>query len=846
MEMLVGAIEKMEPSASELVELLRLDVSRRTTDRHKAALGQFLTPLPIARQMAAMFLAEKDVVRILDPGAGAGALFTACVAELANRENPPTRIEVDAFEIDPELSTLIDGAFHACHEECRANEIEFGGRLHVEDYLEAAVDALSRGLLSQDEARQFDCAVLNPPYFKIPSGSPARRLVERLSVPTSNMYTAFVAATVQWLAPGGEIVAITPRSFCNGSYFRPFREFFVSRMSLRRLHVFESRGVAFSDDAVLQENIIFHAVKDPAPPASVEISLSEGPDDAICSHHRVPFERVVRPRDPEKFIHILPDELSEKLTESFASFTSTLADLGLTVSTGRVVDFRARDHLHAQPAPGDAPLIYPLHMSEGGVRWPQSTSKKPNAIIDSTETEELLVPHGDYVLVKRFSSKEEKRRIVAAHFDSRLFSHPRIGIENHINYVHRNGHGIEPEIARGLTAYLNSTLVDCIFRQFSGHTQVNATDLRSLRYPSSDQLRAVARQLSGPWPSQDGLDELIQRLIAEDDLTGNPEYLLTMKRIQEALDVLRSLGFPRAQLNDRSALTLLALLDLRPRTPWSKANNPLRGITPMMDFFASHYGKKYAPNSRETVRRQTVHQFLEAGLIVANPDQPDRPTNSGNNVYRIEESALTLLQAYGSRAWNKQLKAYLDARETLKERYAQEREMARIPIVVGANQSITLSPGGQNVLVKHVIEDFAPRFTPGGKLIYLGDTDSKWAHFDEVGLRELGVTIEAHGKMPDVIIHHMAKDWLVLVEAVTSHGPVDPKRHAELKRLFHAARIGLVFVTAFLDRKGLLNYLGDISWETEVWVAESPGHLIHFNGERFLGPYPTKAPLVTK
>ena len=311
----------------------------------------------------------------------------------------------------------------------------------------------------------------------------------------------------------------------------------------------------------------------------------------------------------------------------------------------------------------------------------------------------------------------------------------------------------------------------------------------------------------------------------------------TTRKTEEALAVLDALGLPRQQLNERSALTLLSLLGLKPNDTWDKAADPLMGITPMMEFFAEHYAKKYAPNTRETVRRQTVHQFIQAALIVPNPDKPSRPTNSPKAVYQIEPAALKLLRAFGKFGWKIQLKKYQLTVETLKKRYARERDTRRIPIKLAPGQKIKLSAGGQNVLVKKIIEDFCQFFTPGGQIIYVGDTQTKWAYFDTDALRALGVEIEEHGKMPDVVVHHVEKDWLVLIEAVTSHGPVNPKRRLELKKLFAGSKIGLVFVTAFLERRAMIKYLNDISWETEAWFAESPTHLLHFNGKRFLGPY---------
>lgn len=309
------------------------------------------------------------------------------------------------------------------------------------------------------------------------------------------------------------------------------------------------------------------------------------------------------------------------------------------------------------------------------------------------------------------------------------------------------------------------------------------------------------------------------------------------KRVGEALEVLGLLGLPAEQLNDRSALALLALLDLNPARGWDEAQAPLIGITPMMEFAERHYGTRYAPNTRETFRRFTIHQFEQAGVVVANPDKPDRPTNSPKFVYQIEPATLELLRQFGKPAWTGALQAYLATRGTLVQRYAQEREMRRISLQLAPGMTVALSPGGQNVLVRLVIEEFCPRFIPGGMPIYVGDTADKWAHFDANYLAGLGVVVESHGPMPDVVVHYTTKNWLVLIEAVTSHGPVNPKRLAELQELFAGSTAGLVFVSAFLDRPTLNRFLAEIAWGTEVWVADSPDHLIHFNGERFLGPH---------
>ena len=305
----------------------------------------------------------------------------------------------------------------------------------------------------------------------------------------------------------------------------------------------------------------------------------------------------------------------------------------------------------------------------------------------------------------------------------------------------------------------------------------------------------------------------------------------------DALQILGELGMPPAQRNDRSALCLLALLNLKKKVSWARAENPLIGITPMMEFARDHYEKLYAPNSRETFRRQTIHQMVAAGIALYNPDNPARPVNSPKAVYQIEPDTLTLLRSFGTAAWNKNLEKYLKTRQTLMARYAKEREMKKLPVKLATGETIRISPGDHSELIKAIIEEFAPRYVPDGVLIYAGDTGEKWGYFDKDLLTKLGVVVDGHGKMPDVVLFYPERNWLLLVESVTSHGPVDGKRHEELARLFANSEAGLVYVTAFPSRAVMSRYLGEIAWETEVWCADAPSHLIHFNGERFLGPY---------
>ncbi|MCD6308405.1 MAG: restriction endonuclease [Candidatus Latescibacteria bacterium] len=309
------------------------------------------------------------------------------------------------------------------------------------------------------------------------------------------------------------------------------------------------------------------------------------------------------------------------------------------------------------------------------------------------------------------------------------------------------------------------------------------------------------------------------------------------EKIEQALEILKSIGLPKQQHNDRSALTLLALLGLKPNENWADARAPLLGITPIMDFIRNHYEKEYAPNTRETIRRQTMHQFVDAGIAVPNPDRPNRPVNSPKWCYQIAPDALEFIRSFNTKLWDENLSAYLKGRATLAEQYAKERDMQMIPLKINRDIKLALTPGKHSKLIKDIITKFGPLYAPGAEVLYVGDTGFKMGHFDKDVLESLGLTFDSHGKFPDVVLYLREKNWLLLIESVTSHGPVDAKRHSELASLFAESTACIVYVTAFPDRQTMAKYLGDISWETEVWVADAATHLIHFNGERFLGPY---------
>jgi adenine-specific DNA-methyltransferase len=489
---------------------VRSSFNLATSRSDRSEIGQFLTPVATARFMSSMFESGPQEVRILDPGAGAGVLFATCVETLIAQENHPISIKVVAYETDSTIMPYLEDTLKRCQSLCLRNGIKFQGTINCEDFVSAAI-AETRESLFVVPGERFTHVILNPPYKKINSRTAVSRMLYSSAIEVANLYAAFVWLSMLLLEPGGQMVAITPRSFCNGPYFRKFRVSFLRMMSMKLVHVFESRMKAFVEDNVLQENIIYHAFRGLQKPKSITISTSDGLDFHKACTISVPYDRVVYPSDRDMFIHLDVDSIDADPVERMKCFSSSLNQLGLSVSTGRVVDFRARKYLRQFPQLDTAPLIYPCHFANGLINWPVESGKKHNAIALSAETSDFLVEAGFYVLTKRFSSKEQKRRVMTAVYDPTRINAHLVGFENHLNYFHKQGKGMPEDLAKGLALYLNSTVVDQYFRLFSGHTQVNATDLRKMPYPSHGQLVRLGAYVGDTMPNQEAIDSIIEK-----------------------------------------------------------------------------------------------------------------------------------------------------------------------------------------------------------------------------------------------------------------------------------------------------------------------------------------------
>lgn len=468
---------------------------------HKSQLGQFMTVPSIARFMANLFDSPfPEVARLLDAGAGKGALTTAFIQRWKSQAGNGALV-AHAYETDDGMIAELRPALATA-----AGTSAIEATVYEGDFIERAA-----AMIRLERGPRYTHAILNPPYKKISSASAHRALLRAVNLETVNLYSGFVGLAVELLEQGGEIVAIIPRSFCNGPYYQPFRRYITERAAIRQIHLFDARNQAFKDDGVLQENIIIHLERG-ADQGDVIVSTSrDGSFDDLeaRTHH---FDRIVLSGDADQFIHIPTSDDDEELLQTSA-FCHPLKEIAVSVSTGPVVDFRMREDLRADPEPGTVPLLYPGHFNGDTLEWPRPGFKKPNAIRYNQGTHKWLYPSGFYTVVRRFSSKEERRRIVASVVDPAKLSGKMIGFENHLNVFHENRGPLSEDLARGLAVYLNSTPVDQYFRRFNGHTQVNATDLKNMRYPSREKLIELGTWAKGKGAlSQEAIDEKVSKI----------------------------------------------------------------------------------------------------------------------------------------------------------------------------------------------------------------------------------------------------------------------------------------------------------------------------------------------
>jgi adenine-specific DNA-methyltransferase len=481
------------------VELQRTYERLTSVDNRKKK-GQFFTPLEVCQFMASLFSPRATAkLRFLDPGAGIGSL-TAAVCDRFLHLKPAQHLEFHLFENDPDVRPFLEKTIKHCAETLIEHGHSMTYKIHVKDFIldEAATVFGPPSLFNDSSALgQFDGVITNPPYFKVGKASPYARVMEDVVHGQPNIYAFFLAASAQMLRPGGELVAITPRSFCNGLYFRGFRHWFFEKMSLDHIHLFESRTETFRD--VLQESLITASHRLGKPSADIRVSTSYGRNIHNAKSMTVPSAVVIDDSCGHANIRIPASLEDQAISDVAETWPLRFTDGGLRISTGPVVMFRATQFLLPQlNGVNSAPLISVFNVKRFRTDWPLFHKKHPAAFKVCTDSQRLLLPMQNYLLLRRFSAKEERRRLTASCLIASEFSTaPFVALENHLNYVYHAERELTPDEVYGLAALFNSALLDRYFRTISGNTQVNATEIRSMKFPALSVIAAMGRKVRG-------------------------------------------------------------------------------------------------------------------------------------------------------------------------------------------------------------------------------------------------------------------------------------------------------------------------------------------------------------
>ena len=840
---------------SALAVRLGEEYARHTTPSHKKELGQFFTPSRIGEYLAGWITPPTTpTVRVLDPGFGTGVLSCCLLEHLVAVAPAVRRIELAAYDLDERLLPAAQQVLSYLGKWLAASGIELAAQLHPADFILAHAPVWQFPLAAP---ATYDIAIANPPYFKLGQAD-ARNVLAGSDFAQPNIYALFAVLAAKLVRPGGELLFLVPRSFSSGPYFARFRRFAHQHWRWERFHLFHSRRSAFKKDAVLQETILFKAVRhgsDTPPVAAappVVITASAGLHDlAEASTFEQPQAALIGPERQGSLLFLPTDVQETELLARFRNWTHRLVDLGVGVSTGPVVAFRAAAWLREQSPPGGLPLLWMENVAPGQTNWPLAARAKPQHLA-ADAPKALAVPNRNYVLMRRVSAKDDARRIVAAPWLAANCPAAHLGLENKLNYLYVRRGEFTPVQAVGLAALLSSRPYDQFFRLFNGNTQVSATEARELPVPNWPAIEALGAYVQAHgWATAD--EQVAQLLQLPASTYALPENFMAEPaapysnseaelpaKVREAQRILQELGMPAAQQNKISAYTLLALAGLGPDDPWPATTNQSKRVSRgISDFIAGTYGQVYKENTRETFRRQVLHQFVQAGLVAYNPDAPNLPVNSPKAHYALTAEAAALLRTYGTAQWPALLAAFHEQHAALTAQYAEARDQQRIALTLPDGRTVALSPGLHNEVQRAVLKQFIPAFAPGAQLLYLGDTEQKHLFEDPAGLQRLNIPLGQHSKLPDVVLLQARPDgseWLYLIEVVTSHGPVSPKRKLELQELLKNCPAGPVYVTAFPDFKLFKKYSSALAWHTEVWIQEMPANMIHFNGDRFLGP----------
>lgn len=482
----------------QYAERLSRDYTENYTLKNRKTKGQFFTPSPVSKFMSDLFLINKNSIRMLDPGAGTGIL-TAAFCELLLDTDKKIDLTIDVYENDPNLIPLLKNVLNSCKNEMEEKGHDCEYTIYVRDFILQNGGHFRNYTLHQIGKKRilYDYIISNPPYYKLNKDSIESAVMKDLVSGQPNIYAFFMALSTSILKPEGEMVFITPRSYCSGLYYSKFRKWFLDNIKIQNIHIFESRKDVFDQDGVLQENIIIKCKKNKNKDDEIVISSSNNKNLKEMKEIKVKKDKVIYHKNGDIFIRIPTSSLDSKIIEVVDDWPNTLSDLKLKISTGPVIPFRTRKHL--QPNfdnnKESAPLLWMHNMKDMHIKWPLSKNNKEEAILLNKNTERLLLPTKNYVLVKRFSSKEQNRRLYASVLLESDLKYSKIGIENHINYIYKENGDLTREETFGIASILNSAFIDNYFRSLNGNTQVNATDVRCLPFPDIEKIKRIGREI---------------------------------------------------------------------------------------------------------------------------------------------------------------------------------------------------------------------------------------------------------------------------------------------------------------------------------------------------------------
>lgn len=518
---------------SEYAEKIGLEYSNSTSTEHKKESGQFFTSKEISDFMGNLAQPKSDKISILDPGCGTAILSCSLIEKLIEKCFIK-EINLSLFETDKIIIEETEKVISFLKNWLLEKRIKLNVKIEQSDFILFNADVFSNNtLFGNDAVQKYDFIISNPPYFKISKSDKRAQVAKELVYGQPNIYSLFMGVSAKLLKPNGELIFITPRSFAAGNYFKAFRNSFFKNVSISNIHIFESRNKMFKNDNVLQENIILRATKEKS--ATINITVTACVKDLNNPQkYFYKTEELIDSNSKENILFIPSNSLEAKTINVFRQWQNTLNDYNIQISTGPVVAFRCNDFLISDLTlkVSVAPLVWLHNIKEMEFVYPLKKGTKQSYIIDSEESRKVLLKNKNYILIRRFSSKDDKSRLVCCPYFASDFKYERIGIENHINYVYRPNGELSEEEIWGISALFSSKLFDTYFRTFNGNTQVGASELKQIKMPPLEKIIMIGKILKTTFqPTKIEIENIINNVLFETPYVKNRRSASNFERV---------------------------------------------------------------------------------------------------------------------------------------------------------------------------------------------------------------------------------------------------------------------------------------------------------------------------